>query len=710
MANKTYAQIQASASLKLQDAGNAIFATTELDERVAGVLDRISRVRPWRYRLGSNSYSVVKSTVADSWILSLTTGDMWKYLWTDELRYQYNKQAYRRGFVDYEGALELNLDFAPAAVYSVYLYLAKRQILQKAIGTTDTAGAVSTAGAVGDVSLVIKSLGTGTINEDTKLTIAGDSTIYHVTADATITTNVATVSIWPPLQAICLVDAVVTLALENTLPVELEDLVARLIAAKAAVSKSVLIYQQAHSAITSVGTAGTAIGLVAARVTQAIADIASGRVESAKISAILDTANLELDKIGAQITLAIAAVAAGKTEADKIPTIVTAAGTAIAAVAAMITQATTDFAAGRTEAAKVVAIILTARTELDKIGAQITLAISAVALGKTEADKVPAIVTNAASAIAAVAARVTQAITDLASARTAIALGVTAIGEADTELDLANPEVDKAVTALTSGLALVNTVPIGGGAQEYMNQAASDVGVAQGYGITGQTYLQKASADFSNAQSDLGLANGEVNTGLAKLREAQVNLEQANADMAANRTFLENALADVRNAQTYLQEAQGYFQQGTADLQLNQGYVLLGNGQLSAAASKMQEANTNINQANADAMANRALIESAVADLRNAQAYHQEAQGYMGEANTRMSNNLGFLQDAAHEVQAGQLKIQEANASLSKSGVEARITQLGRNYEMWGTREEAAVERELQTLVRTVNGEAMSRS
>lgn len=698
MANKTYAQIQASASLKLQDASNVIFATTELDEHVQGVLDRISQVRPWKYKLGSNQYSVVKTTVAD-WTVALSTGDMWKYLRTDELRLQYNYPQSARGFIDHDGALELKLDDAPSADLSVYLYLAKKHLLQKAVGTADLAGAVQTEGAVNDVTLALKSLGTGTINEDTRLTIAGDATVYHVIADATIGTNEATVSIWPPLQAVAAVDAVVTLALENTVPAELEDIVARLIAARAKQSKATLIYQQAHTAITSMGTAATAIGSVAARVTQGIADIASGRAEAAKISAILDTANTEIDKIGARLTQAGTDISAGRTEADKIPTIITAAGTAISAVAARITQAVTDFAAGKTEADKVAAIISTANTELGKIGAQITLAISAVALGKTEADKIPTIVTAAGTAIGAIAARITQALTDIGSARTAIATGGTSITEADTEFDLMNPEVDKAVTALTSGLAIVNTIPVGGGATEYMNQAAGDIGAGQGFATAGQLYLQKANAAFNQSNMDLGVAARELDSGNAKANEARANLEQAAGDAAANRAYLESALSDIRNAQAYLQEADGYFKQGSADLQLNAGYISLGQGELAAAAQKMSEANANIAQANANAMANRTYLDQAIAQLRLAQGYYNEAQGYVMEANTRMSANASYLGTARGELQAAQTKLSEANASMSKGRIELALVNAGKNYESQGEMEEAKIERDLQRLM-----------
>jgi hypothetical protein len=68
-------------------------------------------------------------------------------------------------------------------------------------------------------------LGTGTINKYTKLTIAGDTTEYMVTATATIATNAATVSITPGLVAAADADDVVTLALsDSTLTNTLEEI------------------------------------------------------------------------------------------------------------------------------------------------------------------------------------------------------------------------------------------------------------------------------------------------------------------------------------------------------------------------------------------------------------------------------------------------------------------------------------------------------
>jgi len=130
-----------------------------------------------------------------------------------------------RNFKQHGKIVAIELDSIPDEDDDVYIYPCRQHILQADIGTTDTAAAVSTAGAIGDTSLIVKELGTLTINKYTKLTIAGDATEYMVMATATITGNVATVTLTPALVAVEAVDAVVTLALaDSTLTPDLEEI------------------------------------------------------------------------------------------------------------------------------------------------------------------------------------------------------------------------------------------------------------------------------------------------------------------------------------------------------------------------------------------------------------------------------------------------------------------------------------------------------
>lgn len=78
----------------------------------------------------------------------------------------------------------------------------------------DIAGTIACTAntAAGSTTLALKSFtnATGTIYEGAHFTIAGDTTVYVVTADATKASNAATVSIYPPLAIAADADDVVT--------------------------------------------------------------------------------------------------------------------------------------------------------------------------------------------------------------------------------------------------------------------------------------------------------------------------------------------------------------------------------------------------------------------------------------------------------------------------------------------------------------------
>jgi hypothetical protein len=228
---KSYSQIIDDAEAYLNDNSNANFVAADLDPQVPAVLARVSRVRPWRPNQLTHRYSSTQTVSARDVVL--TSGDKWRLAWVDRVEYPIDVVPGKfRNFVRNGDVVSIDLDHKPVAE-AVNLYLAKVHILQKAIGTTDTAGAIKTQAVVGATTLALKSLGTGTINEDTQLTIAGDTTVYHVIQTATIGTNEATVTIWPALEHQAEVDDVATLALaESTLDYDLEDIVSRYIAAR----------------------------------------------------------------------------------------------------------------------------------------------------------------------------------------------------------------------------------------------------------------------------------------------------------------------------------------------------------------------------------------------------------------------------------------------------------------------------------------------
>ncbi|KKK45382.1 hypothetical protein LCGC14_3165640, partial [marine sediment metagenome] len=157
---------------------------------------------------------------------------------------------------------------------------------------------------------------------------------------------------------------------------------------------------------------------------------------------------------------------------------------------------------------------------------------------------------------------------DIAKGRADEVLGAAAIVLANAEFDKivvasTGPTV-LATSALVSALALVNVVPVAGGATEYMGQAASDVGASQGFLVTGQSYLQEASADLNNAASDLRAASTELDTSGAKAREATANFSNAGSHFNAAATDLRaagekanEAISNLRLVGSRLQVAQG---------------------------------------------------------------------------------------------------------------------------------------------------------
>ncbi len=206
-----------------------------------------------------------------------------------------------------------------------------------------------------------------------------------------------------------------------------------------------------------------------------------------------------------------------------------------------------------------------AATAIGDVAALIELATTATTgdIAKGRASTV--LGATAITAIAAIIAKAEAATTgDIALGRAEIVKALTAITLANTEFDLMNSQVDLGVTALASGASIVNTIPIAGGAAEYMGQAASNVGASQGFLVAGQSYLQEASADLNNAASDLRAASTELDTSGAKAREATANFSNAGSHFNAAATDLRaagekanEAISNLRLVSSRLQVAQG---------------------------------------------------------------------------------------------------------------------------------------------------------
>ena len=218
----THAEIVSRIQNKLSDTTPTYYSAAYVAEYMGAILKELSHMVPYR---PLRSEYTTDGTTRDLTLTDWDYDDLVRIPQYDGVEYTVDQSPQEwRNSVLHGRALKLLLDDIPASSENVYLYPEKVHILQSAIGTTDTAGAVKTAAAAAATSLVLKSLGTGTINKYTKLTIAGDTTEYTVKAAAAITTNEATVTIHPALSAAASADAVVTLALnDGTLSPAMEE-------------------------------------------------------------------------------------------------------------------------------------------------------------------------------------------------------------------------------------------------------------------------------------------------------------------------------------------------------------------------------------------------------------------------------------------------------------------------------------------------------
>ncbi|KKK99444.1 hypothetical protein LCGC14_2632680, partial [marine sediment metagenome] len=137
----------------------------------------------------------------------------------------------------------------------------------------------------------------------------------------------------------------------------------------------------------------------------------------------------------------------------------------------------------------------------------------------------------ATTRITAIGAEIILAVADVASGRAETVLAVALLSTASTQFDLMNAQIDLGVTALASGNSLVNTVPVAGGAPEFMAQANSNFGAAQGFGVTGRSFLEEARGNLNNNSAYLADVVGEVNAITAMVREAQVNLQEVSSEL-----------------------------------------------------------------------------------------------------------------------------------------------------------------------------------
>jgi len=176
--------------------------------------------------------------------------DVEDYECVDRVEFPIGKQ--RNFTIHRNNILEIQIDFDPedsadtGSKIDVYVWFAKRH---KVSQLTDFAGAVNNASGYskGDTSMALDGLqASGTIEEDQEFTLENRSQIYTVTADATISSNAATISFYPGLDGDVDDDTVVNFV-QSTLSRKLEMLLVELVVGKALMNEANLHLPQISS-------------------------------------------------------------------------------------------------------------------------------------------------------------------------------------------------------------------------------------------------------------------------------------------------------------------------------------------------------------------------------------------------------------------------------------------------------------------------------
>ncbi len=150
-----------------------------------------------------------------------------------------------------------------------------------------------------------------TIQSGQEFYIADHRQSYVITTDATASTaGIASISFYPPLEAVADSASVVTFT-NSTLKPHEEEMFADLVSARLAISKPVKMYSQANSAIATVAAATASIAAMTTQLNAATTAIASGTTELAKTVALIASAGTAVALVNDQVNLASTAIAAG---------------------------------------------------------------------------------------------------------------------------------------------------------------------------------------------------------------------------------------------------------------------------------------------------------------------------------------------------------------------------------------------------------------
>ncbi len=184
---------------------------------------------------------------------------------------------------------------------------------------TDLDGTLSASESEGDTAIAIENMGaTEIIEVGEQFHLEDHRFLYMVATAATTSGNaIAALAIYPPLEADLASGKAITF-IRSTLPPDLEVILVQLVAGRAAISKGALSLAQIATATTTLATVNTSIDNMSARLTQAIADIASGRTEADKVPAVIDKAEVAIALANAEVDQALTDVDTGRALIDLI--------------------------------------------------------------------------------------------------------------------------------------------------------------------------------------------------------------------------------------------------------------------------------------------------------------------------------------------------------------------------------------------------------
>ena len=255
---------------------------------------------------------------------------------------------------------------------------------------------------------------------------------------------------------------------------------------------------------------------------------------------------------------------------------VTAVGlgtTAMTTVAGYINAATADAASARVA-------LTAATTQIAGISSLFTAATGTIALALSASNA-------QSTAIASMTSGIIPAFTSINTTATSYIAAATALtGSAKTQIDLMAASIQIASSAMTVGYGLLNTIPVGGGAGDYMAQANGDMSLAQAEMANGQAYLQDASAQLNIANTYFGQAN-------ALLRVASEYAQQGYGDSNNAASYVNVANADIRTATEYLSQANTYHANAAQ-------YLATAAVDLRSASERIEESNANMRKASTE--------------------------------------------------------------------------------------------------------------